>query len=134
MSDESHGLEKEAAVFGRYLLKRPLNNEALRLYMHAVRFNPGRTSARDKKLLAFAVKHPWSLGFIDGGLVFADANSEVRRRLYVMLSVLETNPEYADHFLPRARAGWYVVVIGLSGLRGVVRAAFGLALIKVVGR
>lgn len=127
-------LEKEAALFGRYLLKESPNKEAVKLYVNAMRFNPGDASSRDTKLLAFAMRHPWAISLIDGGLVFTDGNSEFRRRLYVMVSVLETNVEYADTFLPKARSLWYVLVVGFSGVRGALRALLGLMLIKVVGK
>jgi hypothetical protein len=123
-------LEKEARLFARYLIHKDASPQAIRLYQGAMHDSkPGST---DRKLLNFMVSHPRSIGLIDAGLVFSDSYSEARRRLYVMFAILEASPEYADYFLPKKRNPFYIVVIGYAGIRAIIKAALGLALVKVI--
>jgi len=77
-------------------------------------------------------KHPHLIGSIDAALCIADQNSEVRRRIYVMFSILEATPEFADAFLPKAHSGWYIFAVGYYGVRAVCKTIFGLVIVKVV--
>jgi hypothetical protein len=124
-------LEKEARIFTHYLIGRNANAQAIQLYKDAM--NNSKPDEADRKLVDFMTAHPASIGFIDAGLVFHNASSEARRRLYVMFAILEANSEYYDLFLPKKRSPWYVFVIGYSGLRAVLKAGLGLLLVKVVG-
>src|SRR6266567_3076942 len=101
-------LEKEARMFTRYLIHRDANSQAIQLYKVAM--SNSKPDTTDKKLLNFMVLHPGSIGFIDAGLVFHNASSEARRRLYVMLAILEASAEYYDLFLPRKRSPFYIFV------------------------
>lgn len=123
-------LEKEARMFTRYLIHRGANPQAIRLYQAAMsNSNPDST---DKKLLNLMLSHPSSIGFIDAGLVFHNSTSEARRRLYVMLAILEASSEYYDCFLPKKRSPIYMLVIAYSGIRAVTKAGLGLLLVKVI--
>lgn len=123
-------LEQEALIFSRYLIGREPNEQAVRLYIAA--FGAGRPDNTDKKLLNFMSKHPRSIGFIDGGLVFHNPDSEARRRIYVMLAILEASPEHYDLFLPKERSPIYIAVVFYSGFRAIIKAALGIALVKVI--
>ncbi len=123
-------LELEASLFTRYLIGRDISPQASRLYITAV--GSSKPNTADKKLLDFMVKHPRSIGLIDAGLVIHNSTSEARRRLYVMLAILEASTENHDLFLPTKRNPFYIFAVGLSGLRAVVKAVLGLLLVKVI--
>jgi hypothetical protein len=123
-------LEEEARLFTRYLVNRDVSSKAVQLYKAAM--STSDPDSTDKKLLNFMLAHPRSIGFIDAGLVFHNSVSEARRRLYVMLSILEASTEYYDLFLPKKRSPFYLFVIFYAGLRSVIKAACGLVLIRVI--
>ena len=123
-------LETEARIFTRYLVRRGASAQAVRLYKTAV--SGSKPDKADEKLLNFMRTHPSSIGFIDAGLVFHDPSSEARRRLYVMLAILEASPENHDLFLPKKRSSFYLFIIFFSGGRAILRAACGLLLVKVI--
>jgi hypothetical protein len=123
-------LEKESRIFTRYLTGRDVTSQAGRLYRAAT--HGSNPDDDDKKLLNFMVAHPWSIGLIDAGLVFHRPASEARRRLYVMLAILEASTEYCDIFLPKKRNLFYLLVIFYAGLRAVVKAGLGLLLVKAM--
>jgi hypothetical protein len=123
-------LDTEARIFTRYLIGRDVNPRTIKLYKSAMKGRTPNTS--DQKLLSHMVSHPGSIGFIDAGLVFHDASSEARRRLYVLLAILEASPEYYDLFLSKNRSPLYVLVICFTGIRAIFKAMMGLILIKAV--
>jgi len=69
---------------------------------------------------------------IDSGLALIKPHSEVRRRLYLMFAILESTPEYWKYFIPVRRSGWYIITIIGVGLRSVLRAIFGVILVKAL--
>lgn len=133
MARPDQQLVTEAAVFSRYLIKKLPNQTATQVYVKAMKAHRQSLETKDQKLLAFVIAHPWSLGFIDAGLPFYRPYSEVRRRLYIMLAILEANPAYHDNFLPVKRSFWYWLFVGYSGVRAIVKAIIGSIMVRVVG-
>jgi len=123
-------LETEAKVFTHHLVGQDASPQVIQIYKAAMASSkPDATAA---KLLHFMVRHPFSIGFIDAGLVFHDSTSEARRHLYVLLAILEASTEYGDQFLPKNRNPFYIFIICYSGLRAAIKAVFGLILVKVM--
>jgi hypothetical protein len=123
-------LEQEARTFTHYLVGRAVDAPATQLYKDAMQSS--KSDATDTRLLNFMVAHPASIGFIDAGLVSQNASSEARRRLYVMLAILEASPTYYDLFLAQKQSPWYIFVIFYSFSRAVLKAGVGLVLVKVL--
>ncbi|MBI2271389.1 MAG: hypothetical protein HYU69_13680 [Bacteroidetes bacterium] len=124
--------EHEAEIFGRYLLGLSPNNTVKKLYAHAIQSTNPICAVADRKLLTFALKNNWSIGLIDSGLAFLEPGSELRRRLYILFAIMESTPEYADHFLTRKRNPVYLIIVLLSGIRAVIKTTFGSLLIKII--
>jgi hypothetical protein len=122
--------EKEAKITGRYLLdgKDP-NAQSISLFQNAMRVKPVKLSARDEKILAYIYRHPGSLGLIDSALGFFGRQSGVRRLVLFMSAILETQPEYAELFLPKERSWFYNVYIFFVGVRAVVKGLLGRILL-----
>lgn len=126
-------VESEARLFARYLVRRDAGPEVIKLYGRAV--GPRRDlNPRDRKLLDFMLRHPHSIGLIDAGLILGDPYSEVRRRLYIMFAILEASPDYADCFLTRDRSWAYILFVGYSGVRGIIKTLLGSIFVKVIAR
>lgn len=130
---DSDALFWEAQLFGRYfagIYPVPL---AAQLYVKAMSARPDVViSARDTRLLAFAITHPWSIGLLDAGLTLLNPSSEVKRRLYTMFSIMEAMPMYADDFLPQKRTGLFVLGIAVRGVIGITKTVAGAILVKVI--
>lgn len=124
--------EHEAEIFGRYLLGVSPNHTVKNLYIRAIQATSPTITAGDKKLLRFVLKNNWSIGLVDSGLAFLNPGSELRRRLYTLLAVLESDPEYADHFLTKKRNPIYLIIVLLSGVRAVIKTICGSLLIKII--
>jgi len=128
----SKDLSIQALIFGRYLLKKVPSKKSQDLYVHIIQASDVAITAKELRLLSFTVRHPRLVGFIDSGLAISGSMSEVRRRIYVMLAVLECQPEYADKFLAKDQPWWYVFYILYVGLRSAIKATLGFILVKMV--
>ena len=104
--------------------------ELIERYVGAIRARSDVVSPSDRRLLRRVAAHPFLLGFVDGGLALRRPTSEVRRRLFVMAAVLETNPRDADRYLPVRRSPLYLVLAGVIAYRAALRAAIGSVLVE----
>lgn len=89
-------------------------------------------SSQNNKLIDFAFRHPSLITFLDAALVFLDPTSELRRRIYIMFSILEASPEYASSFLPRRFSFIETIGVFMVGIRAVLKILIGVIIIKVI--
>ncbi len=122
----------EAARFGAYLVGEPLSPHLVDRYVRAMSALDLSVDDRDSRLLRRMVRHPWSIGFIDGGLALRRPRSVVRTKLLVMSAILEATPEYADKYLPTGRSPLYLLYAGLVAIRAGCRGLVGAVLVSVL--
>jgi hypothetical protein len=117
---------REAEVFGKYLLggKTPVE-KAISLYMEAMQLRPAKPIGRDEKILRFVLKNPSFTGLFDSALAFSSKKSILRRKILFMSAILETQPEYADLFLPKERSWFYNIYIFGVGCRAILKMLAG---------
>jgi hypothetical protein len=129
-------LEEEAAIFARYLVRGAAPADVLARYGDAVRrLFPEPDGERDRALLAFVHRHPWSIGCLDAAAALLAPASRLRQRLLVMAALLETTPEGAAEFLPREpRLGELALRLPAIGLAAAGRLLVGLVLFPIAAR
>lgn len=129
-------VDEEAAIFARYLLRAPAPPDVLERYRLAVeRLFPDAPSARDRALLGFVTRHPWSVGALDTAAALLAPKSRLRQRLLLMAALLETTPDGAAEFLPREPGlGELAVRLPLIGLAAAGRLLLGLVLFPIAAR
>jgi hypothetical protein len=133
MIDTTEAHYKEASLFCRYLIDQPLADNVFALYDDIIKTTTNDNQAdTSDRLLRFAIEHPWSLAFLDSAAAVVRPESELRRRLHVMFAILECQPSYSSYFLSVAQPSWYVIVIGFTGCKAVLKALCGVALIKAI--
>jgi hypothetical protein len=125
-------VRKEAVTFGRYLIGTTIHDAAVQVYAKALGANKVPVSAHDTRLLSFVRSHPQLVGLVDSGLAVVDSGSEVRRRIYVLFSILESMPDYHVHFLPQSRNPFYFINIGFAGAFGIIKTICGSILVKAI--
>lgn len=123
-------LEAEGRAFARHVVGAEPSPELLARYRDAcARLFPSPPDAVDAALLAFAARHPWSVGPLDAATGLLRRESRLRARLLVMAAVLETTPRFADDFLPRpTRRLALLGRLGVIGLAAAGRAVAGVLL------
>lgn len=129
-------LADEARVLGRYLVGTEPPPALVARWAEAVQtLGLGPTSPADAAIVAFARRHPWSVGPLDTASGLLRRGGLLRQKLLVLAAVLEASPEFADEFLPRSVSlpGMLARFAGI-GLTVAVEAALGLALLPLAAR
>jgi len=123
---------REAEIFTRYLIGRAPDKATVKLYVHIMQQSKAPIEAGDAQLLSFATRHAWSIGLLDSFAALFRPHAELRRRLYTLLAILESSPEYHDYFLPKQRSFVYLIFMGYAGARAVLKTAGGTVLAGLV--
>jgi hypothetical protein len=130
-------LREEARRFGRYLLGAPPSDELVERYArahdHVLREPP---TPADAAILGFAGAHPWSLALLDAGTAVVGSAPLLRRKLLVMMAILEATPDHADRMIPRGGVALPRLLLRLAraGAVSAVKMAAGAALAVIVTR
>jgi hypothetical protein len=131
--DMEKNLAIEARIFGSYLIGEMLNEKAVNLYVQAHRTTAFVLDEKDQRLLKLVLTYPFLLGSVDGGLALFKRRSHLRKKLYFLLAILETIPQYAQKFLSQKRPFPLAVFqLALFGMRSVIRALTGCVLYIII--
>jgi hypothetical protein len=125
-------LEQEAKIFGKYLLGEEISEAAICLYVDAHKTNPFELDEKETRLLERIYLHPGLTGLIDGGLAIQKKDSTIRKKIFFMLAILETFPEYTRHYLfPVPASAKNLWEFFIFGARGVLRMIIGYLVVKI---
>lgn len=123
--------QQEAQRLSQYLVGESAPPQAVVDYWSAIdRLQCGLTE-QERYVWARMMQSQIILRSVDAGLALLRPASELRKRIFIMLAILETEPALADRFLPIDRSPTYLVVIGWKGVRAVLSALVGLILVKL---
>lgn len=133
MSEPSPSLERECAVFTRFLTRLEPSEYVRTRYAAAHRARPqlAATMPREARLVALAATGPVWCRLADAYAVLLEPRGLLRRKLVVLLAVLETCPPYFEVLDRAGRGGWLGAVLGLT-LRGIGALAVAAAAVAVV--
>lgn len=120
-------LTQEAKVFTQYLLGEEADQLTISLYIQAQGKLNITLTEKESKRLDFMIRYPSVVGMVDGALALNNPESGIRKKLYVLFSILESNPRYAGHFLPSTKVGLLSII--LSGIRAVWNTLTGFILL-----
>src|SRR5688500_17825741 len=96
-------LRTEAIVFGRYLVDETPSEELVERYRRAndeLLAEP--PSAADQSVIEFARANPWSIAMLDAGTALSGVAPVFRKKLLVMMAIVETTPAFAAKTEPRS--------------------------------
>jgi hypothetical protein len=133
-------LTEEGALLARYLLggDEP-GPEPLERYARACeKLFSGPYEPGDLAVLRLARHHRWTLPLLDAAAGVFEPHALLRKKLLLMLAILETMPAHLEHFTPRAwpaRARWRLLAgIGMRAAGCLLQAAAGAALYPLARR
>lgn len=136
-AEDAVPMRDEAIRLGRYLVGGAPADELVeryaRAHAHVLREPPTRA---DEAVLAFVRAHPWSLPLLDAGTAIVPGAPLLRRKLLVMMAILEATPEHAERTLPVDGIGLprLLLRLGRAGAAAAVKMAAGAALAAAVTR
>jgi hypothetical protein len=104
-------LVDEGRLLGRYLLRAAPDDAALERYARACPLALGDDApAEDRAMLRFVIRHPWSLPWLDAVCALRRPQALLRKKLFLMLAILETLPVHAATFSARPSSVFRVVM------------------------
>lgn len=125
-------LTNEAKAFGHYVVGHQPSQTIISLYKKAVSSPDLAIDVTDQKLLAFVHRYPYLIGLIDAGLPFYKPYSEVRRRLYLILAIMEASPDHYNQFMPQKRSFLYIFAVMYFGILTIIKTIVGSVLVRIV--
>lgn len=130
-------LRREAGWFARYLIDAEISTALVDRYVRAnARALHDAPTAADEAVLAFVHEHPWSVGWLDAGTAFMPKAPLLRRKLVVMLAIVEATPDHLGRTAPVEDAGIPTLVwqLGRAGAKAAIKLVAGAALAAWVTR
>jgi NADH dehydrogenase len=113
----------------RYLIDRDATSDVVERYRMAMRLKFSAAQLADAPW-RWVRRHPRTLPLLDAAAALLEPTSPLRRRVYLMMAILETVPAHADQFLPRPRGtGALIVEVGWSVACAAIKALVGLPLL-----
>lgn len=128
-------IANEANCFSRYLLGHDATNEVIARYGTALvtleLADPD--SPFEIRLISAAAKHPLVTAALDTATALFAKKCILRKRLYVLAGILETDPEYADFFLktPTSKLALLLSLLWI-GVRAAIMLVVGVPLLLVI--
>lgn len=124
----------EASIFVRYYIGEEASDTIKARYAQYLSLYPLLLSERDEKVLAFGLKNQWSIKFLDASLAVVSPQAELRRRLYIIFALLESDKTYAHLFLSQKRSPLYIFRLAFIGLNALIKLLGGTLLLKLVAK
>jgi len=120
-------LKQEATVLANYVLpKSKIKDHIANLYAAAVMHQGLPLKKNEKQVFTLMLKFPWLLTFVDSALAIIDPMSAIRHRIFIMLAILEVQPEYTHFFLAQDFKRYQALRVLGYCLRSGFCAAIGL--------
>ncbi|MGQ9588796.1 MAG: hypothetical protein ACUVYA_00720 [Planctomycetota bacterium] len=129
-------LRREARVFARYILGRETAPHLIERYARAHEaLGPALRSERGARAVALAARRPWLLPFLDAAASLVEPQGLLRKKLLLMLAILETSTEHVEVFAPRPRPRPLVLArLFFWGAAAALKAAAGIPLYFALAR
>ncbi len=126
-------LPQEAEILSQYLIGADCTQEIADDFSKAVAELNISLTERQTKLYKQMLGSQFLLRAVDGGLVFIHPHSNIRKRIFTMLTLLEASKHYTAKFLPVERSPLYFIQIAFDVAWGFATAVLGILVIKLHG-
>ena len=107
--------DKEVQIFTQYLLNIQADKSTAFLYQKGLETKQFSLTDYEHFLLTIIYTFPFLCGVIDHISAIFKCNNGIRKRLFLVLSILETHPKYSGSFLhtPSLSAAIFMLCIGV---------------------
>jgi hypothetical protein len=131
-------LRTEGALFARYLVgpAASIENDLLERYADGCEtLFDGSERPADVAVVEFVRRHPWALACVDAAAALFCPQTLIRKKLLLLLAVLETAPAHVGSFtsVPRSRAGIVLRLVWWAG-RNAGQALIGAVVLWLARR
>lgn len=122
----------EAQILSRYLIGKDCTAAVANDFGLAVSKLDIRLSEAEQKAYKKMLGSLFLLRSVDSAMAISKSQSLIRKRIFVMVALLECTTENLEYFLPQQRSIFYFFIIGLRVARGFAFAIIGLLMLKLL--
>jgi hypothetical protein len=115
----------ECDILARYLVGKPATPDLRACYQRALQNLPVFFNDKELKLWQTCLKNPWIIPHVDAYLGFSRATHPIRKKIFIMLGLLETQADYSDFFLSSRSSVFMPVAIVLRGTWAIIKIFTG---------
>ena len=133
MSDSIQIREGEAQALSRYLVGKDCPDEIRERYAEAVSKLNSTLSGPEQKTWDKMISSRFYLKLLDSGLAIVNPQSNIRKRIFIMLALLEASPDFTDYFLPQQRTIFYLIPLGFRAFFSALYLVCGVVTVRVIG-
>ncbi|MCW3125431.1 MAG: hypothetical protein JWO03_1089 [Bacteroidetes bacterium] len=133
MTDSLHIADNEAQVLSRYLIGEKCSDQTVYHYTEAVQKMNAVLNESQMKTWRSMLRSLFYLKLIDSGLALTNPQSPLRKRIFIMLALLESSPDHVRYFLPQERSIWYLIPLGFRAGMSALYGIFGFFSVKLLG-
>lgn len=123
----------EAKLFLNYIQKQSANNDSIEKYLKAIEKLQLTLTEQENSILHFAFQNPKSIAFIDCGLSLFNPQSQLKKRLIVATSIVESSPQSFHSFLNSEKLNVPIIQLFLLGIQTVFTIIIAYLLFKFKG-
>ena len=121
-------------IYFRYLSGKNPDAKSVELYRAAITYHKIEFSKKENRLDNLSLRFPFLIPFIDGGLALTQPISLYRKNIYIILCILETQPEFfpllSSSYDNKSAQGFFKTF--LHGTRAAYTGLLGVILVKLV--
>jgi hypothetical protein len=115
----------ECDILARYLVGKPPTPDLRASYQRALQNLPVVFDDKEMQLWQTCLKNPWIIAHVDAHLGFSCPTHPIRKKIFIMLGLLETQADYCDFFLPLRSSVFMPVAIILRGTWAIIKIFTG---------
>ena len=123
--------DREAQILSKYLVGRECSTEIANRYAEAVNKLSAGHSASEQTTWQKMLSNSFYLKMVDSGLAISNPQSTLRKRIFIMLAILEASPDFMESFLPQKRSIYYLVPLGFRAGLSALYLICGTLFVKV---
>lgn len=131
MSAPTLSFHAEANKLSAYLIGQECNELVVEAYEKCLQFHDVEFSSVDLDMWNRMMSNQLILALVDSGLALTYPTHILRKRIFLMLSILESDKEYTEKFLPQQRSFLYLIPLGLTGIKGAFLGITGAFYVKL---
>ncbi len=127
-------LSQEADILCKYITSKKADEQIRLLYTRVFEYKDLNLSGREDRLWGRMMKRPYLIPFIDSGLAVMKPGSAIRKRIFAMLSIIETNPDFSSCFIGPSGGVKAFSVFVINGFKALFYTLIGIVMVKVFYR
>ena len=124
-------LKFEAQALTQYLIGENPSEKVIELYTSALNTLNFHFNGNEQRIWDKMMKNSFLLRIIDSGMGAISKNNPIRKRIFLMLAILEAQTQYCDAFFQKKRTKAYFLSFVFNGFISVFYMLVGICYLKL---